>query len=120
MHYLTKGPALLYFWAEWCGVCRAMHDNVDAVLRDYPGLTVAVRSADTQSLSGHLSENKLDWPVVDDRDGTIGQTYGVRAVPAVFFIDNHGDIVFTSVGYTSEWGLRFWLWLSQLLYSLLA
>ncbi len=115
MQRIAHGPALLYFWAEWCGVCRAMQGNVDAVLQDHPAVTVAVKSDQRQKLPTYLSENHLDWPVVNDADGSIGQLYGIRGVPALFFIDSQGDIVFTSVGYTSEWGIRARLWLAGLL-----
>lgn len=115
MQGIAQGPALLYFWAEWCGVCRTMQSSVSSVLHDYPGLTVAVRSDDQQQLSGYLQQHKLDWPIVNDNDGAISQRYGTRSVPALFFINRHGNIVFTSVGYTSEWGLRARLWLAGLL-----
>lgn len=115
MPALKQGPALLYFWAEWCGICRGMQDNVSSVLQHYPGLTVAERSGNSEKVSAYLSKNKLNWPVVNDPNGTIGQAYGIRGVPALFFINNQGDIAFTSVGYTSEWGLRFRLWLINLL-----
>lgn len=115
MQILARGPALLYFWAEWCGICRSMQDNVDNVLKDHPGITIAERSSNSEQLKTYLTQNKLGWPVVDDADGTIGQSYGVSAVPALFFVNAQGEIVFTSVGYTSEWGLRFRLWLTNLL-----
>lgn len=114
MQSLAQGPALLYFWAEWCGVCRTMQDNVNAVLQDYPGMTVAVRSDERQKLSAYLAQNHLNWPTINDGDGAIGQRYGIRGVPALFFINKKGDIVFTSIGYTSEWGLRIRLWLAGL------
>lgn len=112
MPAIAKGPALIYFWAEWCGVCRTMQSNVSAVTPDYPSMTVAVRSGDRQAVSAYLKKNQLVWPTVNDADGAIGQRYGVSAVPALFFLNRQGDIVFTSVGYTSEWGLRFRLWLA--------
>lgn len=115
MPLIVKGPALLYFWAEWCGICRSMQDNVSAVGRDYPHLTVAMRSGEAGQVLDYLHKNQLPWPVVADQDGSLGQRYGVRAVPALFFIDRQGHIVFTSVGYTSEWGLRVRLWLAGLL-----
>jgi len=113
MRHIAKGPALLYFWAEWCGVCRGMQDNVSSVLPDYPVLTVAESSGNSERISTYLSEHNLNWPVVNDHDGNIGETYGVRGVPALFFINDRGDIAFTSIGYTSEWGLRFRLWLTH-------
>lgn len=115
MARLGKGPALIYFWAEWCGVCRSIQSNVDAVVQDYPTLSVAVRSTDEATLRAYLQTQRLNWPVVNDSDGAIGQRYGISGVPAVFFLDRAGDIVFTSVGYTSEWGLRARLWLAGLL-----
>jgi thioredoxin-like negative regulator of GroEL len=115
MQNLQQGPALIYLWAEWCGVCRTMQSNVSAVLSDYPGLTVAVRSGNQQQITTYLQQQQLNWPVVNDSDGAISQNYGSRSVPALFFLNKHGQIVFTSIGYTSEWGLRFRLWLAGLL-----
>lgn len=115
MSMIARGPALIYFWAEWCGVCRSMQGNVAEVLQEFPGVTIAVRSGDKQQLAEYLSQHKLEWPVVNDQDGGISQRYGVHAVPALFFVNGQGRIVFTSAGYTSEWGLRFRLWLTGLL-----
>jgi thioredoxin-related protein len=50
--------------------------------------------------------------VVNDQQGLIANAYGVSAVPAVFFTDSNGKIVFTTSGYTSELGLRLRLWLA--------
>ncbi|WP_292564530.1 protein disulfide oxidoreductase [Methylomonas sp.] len=115
MPTLAKGPAIIYFWAEWCGVCRGMQGNISAVLQDIPGITVAVRSGNNQQLSEYLYKNELAWTVVNDQDGEVGQQYGVQAVPALFFVNDQGHIVFNSAGYTSEWGLRLRLWLAGLL-----
>ncbi len=114
MQRISKGPAVLYFWAEWCGICRSMQGSVSNVLQDYPGLTVAVRSGDEGTLRNYLNDKQLNWPVVNDNSGSIGQRYGIKGVPAVFFINAGGDIVFTTVGFTSEWGMRFRLWLAGL------
>jgi thiol-disulfide isomerase/thioredoxin len=115
MQRISKGPALLYFWAEWCGICRSMQDSVSNVLQDYPGLTVAVRSGDDSKLQHYLNRNQLNWPVVNDNGGSLGQGYGIKGVPALFFTDAAGDIVFATVGFTSEWGMRFRLWLAGLI-----
>lgn len=113
-HIVGKGPAIIYFWAEWCGVCAMMQHAMSAVSADYPLLTVALRSGTDSSVGQYLQKKQLAWSVINDQQGSIAQNYGVKAVPALFFINADGDIVFTSVGYTSEWGLRLRLWLAGL------
>ncbi|MGZ4958753.1 MAG: protein disulfide oxidoreductase [Methylomonas sp.] len=111
---IGKGPAVLYFWAEWCGVCAMMQNAISEVSADYPLLTVALRSGNDSTVGQYLQKKRLAWSVINDQQGLIAQQYGVRAVPALFFINADGNIVFTSVGYTSEWGLRVRLWLAGL------
>ncbi|WP_084191121.1 protein disulfide oxidoreductase [Methylomarinum vadi] len=112
MAAIEKGPAVIYFWAEWCGICNMMKGSMDEVLRDYPGITVAVRSGDDGAVTSYLRQHGLQWPVVNDTDGEIAGHYGVKGVPALFFIGGDGDIWLTSVGFSSELGIRFRLWLS--------
>lgn len=107
-------PGIIYFWAEWCGVCRLMQSAVSAVAADQPVLSIALRSGDDTELQEYLTQHQLSWPVINDRYGDIAKNYGVKAVPAVFFTDASGNIVFNSSGYTSEWGLRIRLWLASL------
>lgn len=109
---IGKRPALIYFWAEWCGVCRSMQYSVTQVGKDHPLATVAIRSGDDAKLQSYLRDKNLNWPVVNDNSGEIGLRYGVKAVPALFFTDRNGSIVFATAGYTSEWGIRARLWLA--------
>ena len=111
---IGQKPGIIYVWAEWCGVCRLMQTAISAVASDQPVLTIALRSGDDTELRHYLSEHQLSWSVVNDRYGTIANSFGVKAVPAVFFTDSSGKIVFNSIGYTSEWGLRIRLWLAGL------
>ena len=113
MTRLAKGPALLYFWADWCGVCRSMQGNVGLVLPDYPLVTVALRSGDAAAVQQYLASRQLTWPVVNDAEGGIAGQYGVQSVPALLFLNRQGQIVFSTVGYTSEWGIRVRLWLAS-------
>lgn len=107
-----KGPAIIYFWAEWCGICAMMQNAVSAVSAEHRPLTIALRSGSDGEVGRYLHDKHLDWPVVNDQQGLIAQRFGVKAVPALFFTNREGKIVFTSVGYTSEWGLRARLWLA--------
>ena len=110
---LAQGTRWIYVWAEWCAICTAMQDNVDAVLREYPGLTIATRSGNDTSLIDYLHQHRLNWPTLNDHDGSLQQRLGLHGVPAIFFLNTNGDIVWSSIGYSSEWGLRTRLWLVE-------
>lgn len=111
---MVRRPAIIYFWAEWCGICNLMKDSLSSVLQEHAGVTIAVRSGDDDRVLAYLQQHGLDWPVVNDDTGEIAQRYGVKGVPALFYIGQDGSILMTSVGFSSEPGIRFRLWLSSL------
>ncbi len=108
---LGSGPAVIYFWAEWCGLCDLMQSAVSAFAKDKRVLTVAVKSGYPDKISRYMQQHDLDWPVIADPSAEIAERYGVKGVPAVFFINQNGEIGLANSGYTSETGLRVRLWL---------
>lgn len=103
-------PSVIYFWASWCSVCRAMQSNIEAVAADHRLVSIALQSGTDQELSRYLRERNVNVRVVSDADGSISDRYGVRAVPAVFILDPEGRIRFGLMGYTTEIGIRARLW----------
>jgi len=103
-------PAIVYFWASWCGICRAMQSTVMAVAKDAPIISVAMQSGDAPTVGQYMIRQQFDVPTLVDRDGILANAYGVRGVPAVFVIDESGNIRYAAMGYTSELGLRLRLW----------
>jgi thiol-disulfide isomerase/thioredoxin len=103
-----EGPALVHFWATWCGVCDAMDDNVASVAADHPVITVASRSEGPAAIRAHLREEELEgaFPVIADPGGELARRWGVSAYPTTFAIDAEGNIAAVSVGYTTTAGLR--------------
>ncbi|WP_317623011.1 redoxin domain-containing protein [Thiohalobacter thiocyanaticus] len=93
-------------------MCRLEEDSIDALARDRPVLTVALDSGSDGELKQYMTEQGLEFTVINDRDGAIAARYGVQGVPASFVIGPQGDIRFTSVGYTTGVGLRLRLWLA--------
>lgn len=109
---LSGRPSVIYFWASWCGVCKAMQDNVQAVAIDHPMITLALKSGNAAEVREYMRKEKFAVPVVLDETGEMAQRYGIRGVPTLFFLDADRNIRFTASGYTSEAGLRLRLWLA--------
>jgi thiol-disulfide isomerase/thioredoxin len=113
--FFRKGPGFIYFWANWCAICSAMQSQISAVAADYPQLSIALRSGSDFGLKQYLQNNNLFWPVINDPNGVLAAKFGVTVVPTLFILNRKGDIVFTTVGYTSEWGLRLRILLAGLI-----
>lgn len=111
-----KQPGVIYFWADWCGICTSMQGTISTILNEYPGVTVAVRSGDKEELLAYQMEHKLEWPTLADEQGKLGKQFNIKGVPTLFFLDRQGQIRFTAVGYSSEFGIRLKLWLTDKLY----
>jgi len=104
-------PTLVHFWATWCSICRTEQGNIAAIAHDHPNtITVAMNSGLTNEVKRYMQEQGIDFPTVNDPDGSISEAWGVHAVPASFIIAPDGKIQFVEVGYTTEIGLRLRLW----------
>src|SRR5690349_13426861 len=62
--WVGKKPALIEFWATWCGNCKKLAPTIDAMYEKYSGqvefITVAVEWDQTaQSVQAHLKEHAL-------------------------------------------------------------
>jgi len=71
-------PALVDFWAVWCGPCRMVGPIVEEISNDYDGKAIV---------------GKVD---VDNNPG-IAAKYGIRNIPTILFIKD-GEIVDKQVG----------------------
>ncbi|MFW5656177.1 MAG: thioredoxin [Bacteroidota bacterium] len=71
-------PALVDFWAEWCGPCRMVGPIVSDIAEEYKDKVVV---------------GKLD---VDSNPGVAGK-YGIRNIPTILFFKD-GEVVDKQVG----------------------
>jgi thiol-disulfide isomerase/thioredoxin len=95
---------LLDFWATWCGPCKAELPNILAAYRTYHsrGFEVVAISLDSEkdrsALVEYIREHDLPWPQHFDGQGWKNEyavKFGVRAIPAMFLIDQSGRIAST-------------------------
>ncbi len=107
---------LVHFWATWCLPCLTEQDSIEAIAHDHPNtITVAMRSGSDMIVSQHMVKHGLHFAVLNDPDGRISAAWGVHAIPASFIISPDGKIRFVEVGLTSNFALRWRLWLAGLL-----
>lgn len=108
-NYLGQ-PVLVYFWAEWCPICRAGEGTLDALAQDYTVLTVATQTGDASAVAAYLRRQGLSFPTLVDQSGEWARVWGIRGVPSSYVIDPQGRIGAASIGYTTGIGLRLRLW----------
>jgi len=103
-------PVIVYFWADWCPVCKFSTPAINDLAEDYQVLTVATFAESKQDVINYLNDKSINMPVVFDTNNEWAKLYNVSAVPTTFIIDSKGNIRFVEKGYSSSMGLRLRLW----------
>jgi cytochrome c biogenesis protein CcmG, thiol:disulfide interchange protein DsbE len=93
---LRGRPAVINFWASWCGPCRKEAPEL-ARLQSALGpraRLVGVNWNDGAS-GARAFIRKYGWrfPNVRDADGLVGNRYGLSGLPTTFVLDSRGRIV---------------------------
>lgn len=93
---------IIDFWASWCKPCRMENPNVVRVYNKYhdKGLNIISVSLDQpgqkQRWINAIEKDQMDWYHVSNLqfwNDPIPRSYGVRAIPATFLLDETGTII---------------------------
>ena len=108
-------PVLLHFWAVWCSVCAAERGVIDNISQNWPVLSIAMQSGDTDTLNSFMQSKEIAWRTINDEQGIISERFGVKAVPTSFIV-KEGKIIFAQRGYITRLGLWARLTAARLFY----
>lgn len=116
---LQGKPAMLFFWASWCGSCKEeipVFEKFFAAKKDQLTiLTIAIDGKSEKRIQSFIKKHRIMLPVLLDEKEKIARTYGVRMVPTAFLIDGEGFIVGMIVG-ERDWSLpEAWFAVKELL-----
>ena len=106
-------PAVVNFWASWCGPCRQEAPIFERLSQEYGErgvLFIGVNIQDAQSdAEAYLREFTITYPNGSDEDGSISIDYGVIGIPVTFFINRDGIVQRRWAGVMRETQLRQWI-----------
>jgi len=96
LSHLRGKPAVINFWATWCGPCYQEHPTLveNARMLGSNVQFVGIVFNDTEDkIQAFLNERGSAYPTLLDAEGKTAQAYGVGGVPETFFLDATGRIV---------------------------
>lgn len=103
-------PALVVFWASWCGPCAHEAPALERFARSAVGRgrIVGVDWSDPEVSEARKFIRRYAWsfPVLRDAEGLVGNAYRLTNLPTTFVIDTHGRIRKALIGPQSEGSLR--------------
>jgi thiol-disulfide isomerase/thioredoxin len=102
-------PALVVFWASWCGPCVHEAPALQRFSRsaDGQGRIVGVDWSDARSGAvAFIRRYGWTFPNVRDSEGTVGNQYEMTGLPTTFVVDGSGRIARTLRGPQTEASLR--------------
>jgi peroxiredoxin len=107
---LRGKPAVIYFFAPWCGVCAASSPQLRWFHRwrgdDVQVLLVGLDWSAPQELRDYAQRHGLDMPVLAG-DPATGAAYRIRGYPTYYVIDAEGRVARRDTGLSTVAGL--WL-----------
>jgi len=112
---LAGGDArLLFFWATWCGPCKASLPELLAFAHERDVEVVAITDEDPEQLDRFFAKFGQDFPplVAIDAKREAFLAYGVSGTPTFVLVDGAGVVRSISTGYTPAKGLKIdgWTW----------
>lgn len=105
---LRGRPAIIHFWASWCGPCVKEAPELARLAGELHGRAtlVGVDWSDNQADAARfVRQHHWRFPVLIDSSGEVGNAYGLTGLPTTFLLDRQGRIIRRLVGPQTAAGL---------------
>lgn len=87
-------PAVINFWATWCGPCRAEMPELVKLHQEHPELVVLAVNVqeDVATVTPFAEAFDMTMPVPMDVEGNVQRAFAVRGLPTTLFVNSDGTI----------------------------
>lgn len=93
---------MVHFWASWCGPCRRELPSIQAMAKTLDRSVwdlVLVNTAETDdAVFSYLGLLAPDLNTLMDRDGAVTERWQPRGLPATYFVNPRGKLVYMTFG----------------------
>ncbi|MGY8870098.1 MAG: TlpA disulfide reductase family protein [Pseudomonadales bacterium] len=103
--YYQNQRSLIYFFAPWCSICKFSMGNLAHLEGKLPVVAVALDYSDEQAVSDFVTGLDINVPVLLG-SSEVAQAYKIKAFPTYYIINAEGKIEMSSMGYSTELGLK--------------
>lgn len=106
---LKGKKVLINFFATWCPACRVELKEINKVVKEHPEENYAILcislddSADVAK--AFIKKHNYEMTVLFD-DKNVASQYGVTGIPALFLIDENGELEWSQAGAISDKQLK--------------
>lgn len=94
----------LNFWATWCGPCIDEMPSMEKLYQKFKSkknfimLAVSIDKGSAEVVKRFVTENKLTFTILLDKNSEVAGSYGVMGIPSTYLIDQHGFVTNRAVG----------------------
>jgi len=94
--YVSNRNSIVIFWATWCPACRASLEKLKKNIHEFEKRNIKIvlvnLREEKSKVQAFAEENSIYLDIFLDTDAKVGESYGVKGIPQIYFIDKKGRI----------------------------